>query len=494
MVGMEPAPIAVIGGASHSHTHGSSKTASQHIPASRSGGQPSSYGPGASGGSVQDRHARRLYVGNLPPSASKDDIIMFLEDVLKKTAPQNNPYVGGNGKTVMSAMLNHGNTFCFVEFANMEVTCAALNLDGVQMTCGQEIKNLRMKRPNDFKPELVTGMGPIPILNLNADGVIVKLMIQQVGGASGQGPRSTTGGPGKIFIGGLPYNLSDSDVEQLLTAFGPIRSFNLVRDPGSETSKGFGFCEYMDMATTQAAIDGLNGIAIGEKALTVKMAGEKGPNPNTNGSQQSIPVQQQQFNQYQGGGIMPPQMGQQQPPIGMPSGGRGQAMTMPAWMTNNNPTLGAVPVSSAYGQQPPPPVQPYGQPMHIPQPQTMYAQPQTMYAQPAVPHTTTTAPIHSRVLKLSNMVSREEIQDDSEFVDIREDVQSECAGYGQVLGVLIPRVKEGFPLHTEGSIYVEFQNTTMAAAAKMALSGRKFAGNTLVVENFGEEQFRQRNF
>lgn len=472
MPGMEPAPIAVIGGASHSHTHGSSKSTSQFVPPPSRSGDSSTYGPGSRGG-VHDRHARRLYVGNLPPSASKEQIIQFLEDTLKMAAPANDPYVG-NGLSVVSCMLNPGNTFCFVEFQNMEVTAATLSLDGLQFTCGTEVKNLRMKRPNDFKPDQVSGLGPIPVLNRNVEGIIIKDMT--AGGSSDTRSQSGGTGAGKIFIGGLPYNLSDADVEQLLSAFGPdkLKSFKVVRDPGSETSKGYGFAEYTDMATTQMAIDGLNGIDIGNKVLTVKMAGEK-----------SSGQQQQPYPGGMGTGLtqMPPQMGQ--PPMGMPSGGRGHSMTVPAWMAkdqNPNANMGTALVSDPYALQPPPPtaMNPYAQPsMHVSMPV-------------GVPAAPTIQP--TRVLKLSNMVSREEIQDDSEFVDIREDVKEECSGYGQVLSIVIPRAKDGFPYHAEGNIYVEFLSSAMAATALAGLSGRKFADKLVVVEYWNEERFKQQQF
>ena len=37
-------------------------------------------------------------------------------------------------------------------------------------------------------------------------------------------------GPNKIFVGGLPSYLNEEQVKQLLTTFGPLKSFNLVRD------------------------------------------------------------------------------------------------------------------------------------------------------------------------------------------------------------------------------------------------------------------------
>ena len=88
----------------------------------------------------------------------------------------------------------------------------------------------------------------------------------------------------------------------------------------------------------------------------------------------------------------------------------------------------------------------------------------------------------SQVLKLTNMVTAAELNDDSEYFDIKEDVSTECSGYGQVLTVIIPRVKEGYPPSTEGFIFVEFQDASMARTCAIALSGRKFDARVVIVD------------
>jgi splicing factor U2AF subunit len=50
--------------------------------------------------------------------------------------------------------------------------------------------------------------------------------------------------------------------------------------------------------------------------------------------------------------------------------------------------------------------------------------------------------IPTKVLKLSNMVTRADLEDDQEYVDIVEDVRAECSQHGAVMDVLIPRAKE----------------------------------------------------
>lgn len=91
------------------------------------------------------------------------------------------------------------------------------------------------------------------------------------------------------------------------------------------------------------------------------------------------------------------------------------------------------------------------------------------------------------------MVTREELQNDEDYADICEDVKDECSQHGEVAVVLIPRIKEGFPAQCEGGVYVQFLQSEAAQRAAMALTGRKFADNTVDVDYFDESAFASRN-
>ena len=44
--------------------------------------------------------------------------------------------------------------------------------------------------------------------------------------------------PHKIFIGGLPHYLNEDQVKELLSSFGQLKAFNLVKDSATQLSKG----------------------------------------------------------------------------------------------------------------------------------------------------------------------------------------------------------------------------------------------------------------
>ena len=87
----------------------------------------------------------------------------------------------------------------------------------------------------------------------------------------------------------------------------------------------------------------------------------------------------------------------------------------------------------------------------------------------------------TQVLRLENMVTNEELQDDEEYEDIINDVRAECSQYGAVENVVIPRMKNGFPEAAEGFIFVSFYELNSSINAALKLYGRKFVDRTVIV-------------
>lgn len=65
-----------------------------------------------------------------------------------------------------------------------------------------------------------------------------------------------------VFIGGLPYDLTEGDMLAVFAQYGEIVDVNLVRDKATGKSKGFAFLAYQDQRSTTLAVDNLNGASI----------------------------------------------------------------------------------------------------------------------------------------------------------------------------------------------------------------------------------------
>ncbi|KAM6323117.1 RNA-binding motif protein, X-linked 2 [Podargus strigoides] len=72
-----------------------------------------------------------------------------------------------------------------------------------------------------------------------------------------------------IFVGGLPYELTEGDVICVFSQYGEVVNINLVRDKKTGKSKGFCFLCYEDQRSTILAVDNFNGIKIKGRTIRV---------------------------------------------------------------------------------------------------------------------------------------------------------------------------------------------------------------------------------
>lgn len=72
-----------------------------------------------------------------------------------------------------------------------------------------------------------------------------------------------------IFLGGLPYELTEGDIICVFSQYGEVVNINLVRDKKTGKSKGFCFLCYEDQRSTVLAVDNFNGIKIKGRTIRV---------------------------------------------------------------------------------------------------------------------------------------------------------------------------------------------------------------------------------
>lgn len=171
-------------------------------------------------------------------------------------------------------------------------------------------------------------------------------------------------------------------VKELLMSFGQLRAFNLVKDSATGLSKGYAFCEYVDVSMTDQAIAGLNGMQLGDKKLIVQRASVGAKNPML-GAQAPVQIQVPGLNMV---------------------GASGPATEVQKILFT-----------------------------------------QTKLIQKNVFQISNLCFLifFLQVLCLLNMVTPEELMEEEEYEDILDDIKEECNKYGVVRSVEIPRPIEG---------------------------------------------------
>ncbi|KAF8159687.1 hypothetical protein B0H34DRAFT_654826 [Crassisporium funariophilum] len=114
----------------------------------------------------------------------------------------------------------------------------------------------------------------------------------------------------------------------------------------------------------------------------------------------------------------------------------------------------------------------------------------------------------ARILLMLNMVTPDDLNDDTDYGDLYEDVKEECGNYGEVEDLRIPRpVKkdkskwapgEGGQIAAQdavrldeaagvGRVYVKYTTPESATAALNSLAGRSFAGRSIIATLLSED-------
>jgi splicing factor U2AF 65 kDa subunit len=426
---------------------------------------------------LQTRHARRLYVGNLPLQITEDQILKAFREAIHLTL-QPGPGVNvHDDDPILSVYINHERRFCFLEFKTVELCSACMALDGLEVVPGQP--PVKVKRPNDYIPSQAPPELFKPVLDLTKLGIISPTVLD---------------GPNKIFIGGLHYHLQDNQVLELLQAFGKVKAFHLVKnEPDTSLSKGYCFVEYADPAVTAVAVAGLNGMDIGGgKSLTARLAGERGgmampmpavppplppPSPaSASGGFGTVPGHDKTIVAgYDVEALVDAAMGQGHMPAG--------PTYFDAYQQPLTRVMPILPFATVARPPPPPPVvaaaaTPAPAPLN-----TMVSSSTT--ATPAAPPKEAT-----RVLVLLNMVTDEDLATEEGHQGLVDEVREECAKFGVLNDIIIPReVGNGVEASALRKVFLLYASTRDALQAEKELTGRQFGSNVVDTLYYPEQAF-----
>jgi len=76
----------------------------------------------------------------------------------------------------------------------------------------------------------------------------------------------------KIYVGNLPYSVTDSSLKSNFAEFGGVSSAKVMMDRETGNSKGFGFVEMASAEVAQAAISALHGMSVDGRSIVVSLA------------------------------------------------------------------------------------------------------------------------------------------------------------------------------------------------------------------------------
>jgi len=87
----------------------------------------------------------------------------------------------------------------------------------------------------------------------------------------------------KLYVGNLSYKVTSSQLEELFSQYGAVKSAEVIQDRATGSSKGFGFVEMADDAGAQDAIRGLHDQVHDGRPLVVNEARPREERPGGGG-------------------------------------------------------------------------------------------------------------------------------------------------------------------------------------------------------------------
>ncbi|PNS20868.1 hypothetical protein CAC42_2799 [Sphaceloma murrayae] len=212
--------------------------------------EPQNAATGAALAPSNSRQAKRMVVHNIPSTYSDEQIRDFFNLQL------NGLNVVSGRDPCVSAHVSKDKNFALLEFRNAEDATLSLALDGLEMeehangTNGEAKgldSGLQIKRPKDY-------IAP----SKSEDTEVIE----------GQTASTVPDTPNKICLTRVPVFIDEDQVRELVSAFGQLKSYVLVKDADTGASRGVAFCEYVDAAgITDTAIESLNGMELGESKI-----------------------------------------------------------------------------------------------------------------------------------------------------------------------------------------------------------------------------------
>ena len=79
----------------------------------------------------------------------------------------------------------------------------------------------------------------------------------------------------KLYVGNLPYETGEAELQELFAAAGTVETVRVMRDMATGRARGFAFVEMATDDEAQAAITQLNEHQMGGRSLTVNEARPK---------------------------------------------------------------------------------------------------------------------------------------------------------------------------------------------------------------------------
>ncbi|XP_075924434.1 RNA-binding protein 39 isoform X5 [Petromyzon marinus] len=248
-------------------------------------------------------------------------------------------------------------------------------------------------------------------------------------------------GPMRLYVGSLHFNITEAMLMGIFEPFGKIDNIQLMMDPETGRSKGFGFITFSSADCAKKALEQLNGFELAGRPMKVNYVSDHSDVIISVGS-------------GRGGSSFLDNDELERTGIDLTNTGRlqlmaklaeGSGLTIPPVAQQALQMNGAIPLEALMPS----------------------------LAASMNPTFTMSPTIATQCFQLSNMFNPQSEVNSSWVQEIRDDVVEECNKHGGVVHIYVDQNS------AEGHVYVKCPNIPVALAAVNSLHGRWFAGKMI---------------
>ena len=143
----------------------------------------------------------------------------------------------------------------------------------------REQQQQRKQREKAERREMRREQGPSAIEVVSAADVVGNLpSVEEAMRAIEQraaAPRGVASVPCRLFVGGLGTVVSEADLREAFSKYGPIADAVVLTDRATGQSRGFGFVTMANRKDAGNAVDGLDGYEINGRRIVVNIATDR---------------------------------------------------------------------------------------------------------------------------------------------------------------------------------------------------------------------------
>ena len=222
-----------------------------------SNGVPNPVTAGGLGGAGTKVH-REVYIGNTPPTWPAQRIAQLFDDTMKQRGVAKNP----QGLSVLNCRIGSDGHHAFIEFYSIEEAAYAVHsLNGMVVGTNP----LRISRPSGYvHVPGISDITVVPDLNQVKGPSFIPLMPPKdaIDSMLTDDMSSTV-----LIMTNLPLIISENHIKELISAFGTIKSFNLIRTLTTSPSAVF---EFEDSSMLEEVLATLNNLTVGKSRIVVQ--------------------------------------------------------------------------------------------------------------------------------------------------------------------------------------------------------------------------------